>query len=181
MLKDVEDIGVGVVEVSKVIGGLLVVGTTKGDPVADAKVDNAVVDGLAVVEGIVLDVTGTVRLDPVVEVDATVAVIVPSVSGTEPIMPAQRLYTTPSELVEEQFETTQRRAASPRANPEGFGVTQRNSRDDVLAQLELYSVWIKLSRQVRAQAGTLSTTCDGRQELALSFRACIGCLDVHDD
>lgn len=153
-------------------GGLWV--TTEGDPFAVANVDKAgVVDGLAIVGGSVVGVT--------VVIGASVAVIVALVSGTEPTMPAQMLYTDPSELVEEQFDTTHCKAASPSASPDVFGVMQRNSRDDVFAQLVLYSVAMKLSTQLIPQVGTVWMTSVGMQEVCRSFRARFSRLGVHDD
>jgi hypothetical protein len=147
--------------------------TIEGDPDAVAIVDNAgVVDGLAIDMGSV-DVTAVIG--------ASVAVIVAIVSGTEPTIPAQMLYTAASELVEAQFDTTHCKAASPSANLDGFGVTQRKVSDDVFAQLVLYSVTMKLSTQLIAQVGTVSTTSVGMQELCRSFRARFSRLGVHDD
>lgn len=148
--------------------------TTEGDPVAVASVDQAgVVDGLAIDGGSVVDVTAVIG--------ANVAVIVAIVSGTEPMIPAQILYTAASELVEAQFDTIHCRAASPSANPDGFGVTQRKVSDDVFAQLVLYSVAMKLSTQLIAQVGTVSMISVGVQELCRSFRARFSRLGVHDD
>lgn len=151
--------------------------TTDGDPVADANVVKAgVVDGLAIVGGSELDVG-----DVDVAIDDTVAVITAMVSGIEPCMPAQILYTDPSESVEEQLDIMHCNPASPSANPEGFDVVHRNSSDDVFAQLVLYSVTMKFSTQLRAQAGTAWTTSDGIQELCLSLRASFARFGVHDD
>lgn len=153
-------------------GGVEAAGVTvDGDPDAVANVDKAgVVDGLAIEGGSVVDVTG-----------ATVAVIVAIVSGTDPMMSAQILYTAPSELVEAQSDTTHCKAASPSTNPDGFGVMQRKSRDDVLAQLVRYSVSMKLSTQLIAQVGTISVTSVGTQVVCRSFRARFPRLGVHDD
>lgn len=157
------------------VGGVGV--TTEGDPVADANVDKVgVVDGLAIVGGSVVDM-----IDVDVAIGATVAVITAIVSGIDPCMPAQILYTDPSELVEEQFDIMHCKPASPSANPDVFDVVHRNSRDDVFAQLVLYSVTMKFSTQLRAQAGTVSTTSDGMQELCRSLRANFARFGVHDD
>jgi hypothetical protein len=124
---DVENVEVPRVEVDAGAGAVV---TSGGVPVTVAKVDSkGVVEGWVIVGG------------SVDELAANVAVIVARVSGTEFMTPAHILYTNPSELVEEQFEITQRRPASPNAKPDGFGVTQRNSREEVFAQLaSLYSV-----------------------------------------
>lgn len=92
VLSAVEAVGAGIVEV---LSAVEVVGAGVGKvgvPVAVSIVDSAVVpDGLAIVGGNVLDVTGTTALDPSVDIPATVAVIVEMVSGTEFMMPAHIL------------------------------------------------------------------------------------------
>ena len=90
VLEDMKDMGDDAFEVLKVVDGAGAGVGISGVPVVGINVDNVdVADGSAIVCGI--DVPGTSTLEPSIELPATVAVIVATVSGTEFIMPAHML------------------------------------------------------------------------------------------